>query len=200
MLKPWYAPKYGTLTFCQVWESYDDFKADYDEAIAYFAQNPSPLKANSVKTLFFLLYAKYGNNPIANSDVNQFKYKVWATIYAYGPMWEKKVEIQDTIRALPEADLLVGSKQIYNHAFNPSTTPSTETLEELPFINDQNTALHKKSKMEAYSLLWELLHANATEEFLRQFKKLFSIAVGAQCVPFYIDDEDIFAHNEEEEI
>ena len=46
--------------------------------------------------------------------INKFKYKIWATIYAYGPVWEKKVEIQDTVRALSEADLLVGSKQIYN--------------------------------------------------------------------------------------
>lgn len=199
MTKPWFAPKYGTLTFCQVWGNYADFKADYDAAIIYFAQNPAPIKANSLMTLFFLLYSKYGNNPIANNDVNQFKFKVYSTIYAYGPMWEKKVEIQDAVRALTEADLLAGSKQIYNHALNPSSAPTTETLEELLYINDQNTALHKKSKMEAYSLLWELLHASATEEFLRQFKKLFSVAVGDQCVPFYIEDEDIFAHNEEEE-
>lgn len=199
MSKPWFAPKYGTLTFCQVWESYANFKEDYDAAIVYFAQNPAPIKANSLMTLFFLLYSKYGNNPIANNDVNQFKFKVYSNIYAYGPMWERKVEIQDAVRALTEADLLAGSKQIYNHALNPSSAPTTETLEELLYINDQNTALHKKSKMEAYSLLWELLHASATEEFLRQFKKLFSVAVGAQCVPFYIEDEDIFAHNEEEE-
>ena len=117
MLKPWYAPKYGNLTFCQVWNSYDEFKADYDEAIAYFAQNPTPLKANSVKTLFFLLYAKYGNNPIANSDVNQFKFKVWATIYAYGPMWEKKVEIQNS------------KQQHYSNAENKNTSEQSEDVE-----------------------------------------------------------------------
>lgn len=199
MPKPWFAPKYGNLTFCQVWESYDNFKTDYDEAILFFAQNTSPISVKALKTLFFLLYAKYGNNPIANSDVNQFKFKIYSLIYAYGPTWEKKVNIQDTVRSLTEADLLLGSKQIYNHAFNPSTTPSTDALTELPYINDQNTAQHRKSKMEAYSLLWELLHASPTEEFLRQFKKLFSVAVAPQCVPFYIEDEDIFAHNEEED-
>ena len=199
MLKPWFTPKYGTLTFCQVWDSYAKFKEDYDSIIVYFAQNPAPIKTNSLMTLFFLLYAKYGNNPIANNDVNLFKFKVFSIIYAYGPMWEKKTEIQDTIRALTVDELLTGSKQIYNHAFNPSSEPTTATLEELQYINDQNTALHKKSKMEAYSLLWELLHANETEDFLRQFKKLFSIAVAAQCVPFYIEEQDIFAHNEEEE-
>lgn len=199
MPKPWFAPDYGTPTFSFIWDSLESFMDDYHENIAFFYQNTSPIKDNSAKTLFFLLYAKYGNSPIANLSIDQFKFKVYSIIYAYGPTWEKKVEIQDTVRTLSEADLLIGSKQIYNHAFNPSTTPSTETIEELPFINDQNTALHKKSKMEAYSLLWELLHANATEEFLRQFKKLFSVAVRKQRVLFYIEDDDIFAHNEEEE-
>ena len=191
MNNPWFAPKYGTFTFCQIWDSYDKFEADYDEAIVLFAQNTSPIKKVALKTLFYLLYAKYGNNPIANNDPNQFKFKVYSTIFAYGPTWEKKLDIQDKLRALAEADLLAGAKQIYNHAFNPSASPSTETLEELTYINDQNTALHKKSKMEAYSLLWEILHANTTEEFLRQFRKLFSVAVASQCVPFYISDEEV---------
>ena len=191
MNKPWFAPKYRTFTFCQIWDSYDKFEADYDEAIVLFAQNTSPIKKVALKTLFYLLYAKYGNNPIANNDPNQFKFKVYSLIFAYGPTWEKKLDIQDKLRALAEADLLAGAKQIYNHAFNPSATPSTETLEELTYINDQNTALHKKSKMEAYSLLWEILHSNATEEFLRQFIKLFSVAVASQCVPFYISDEEV---------
>lgn len=191
MNNPWFAPKYGTFTFCQVWESYDAFKTDYDAAIVFYKQNDSPISEKALKTLYFLLYSKFGNNPIANNDVNQFKFKVYSTIYAYGPTWEKKMEIQDKLRALAEADLLAGAKQIYNHAFNPSASPSTETLEELTYINDQNTALHKKSKMEAYSFLWEILHSNATEEFLRQFRKLFSVAVASQCVPFYISDEEV---------
>lgn len=191
MNNPWFAPKYDTFTFAQIWDSLDKFKADYDEAIQFYYQNTAPIKENSLKTLYFLLYSKFGNSPIAYEDVNQFKFAVWSTIYAYGPMWEKKQEIQDAVRGLTEDELLRGSKQIYNHAYNPSSTPSTATLEELTYINDQNTATHKKSKMEAYSILWELLHTSETEEFLRQFKKLFSVAVAPRCVPFYISDGDL---------
>ena len=190
MPRPWFAPKYGTFTYAQIWDSLAKFEADYNDNIVLYAQNTSPIKADSLRTLYFLLYSKYGNNPIANSDVNQFKFKVYSIIYAYGPMWEKKVEIQDAVRALSEAELLRGSKQIYNHAYNPSSTPSTDTLEELTYINDQNTTQHKKSKMEAYSILWELLHASATEEFLKQFKRLFSVAVAPKSVPYYIEEED----------
>ena len=69
-------------------------------------------------------------------------------MFAYGPAWEKKAAIQNTILGLTESDILVGAKQIYNHALNPSTAPKTSDLEELNYINDQNTALHKKSKLD----------------------------------------------------
>lgn len=195
MRSPWYAPKYGNYTFAEIWPSLAEFLSDYNENIAFFEADTTPLDSDYINTFFFLMYAKYGNSPIANNDVNQFKFKLFSYIFAYGPMWQKKQKIQEAVRGLSEDELLIGSKQIYNHAFNPSATPSTETLEELTYINDQNTANHKKSKMEAYSILWELLHANATEEFLRQFKKLFSVAVGVENPLFYIQDEDIFSGN-----
>lgn len=128
-------------------------------------------------TLFYLLYAKYGNNPIANRDVNQFKYKVFSTIFQYGPTWSKRIEIQEKLRALSEDDLIKGSKAIYNSAQNPSTKPSTSSLEELEYINAQNTTNYKKSKMDAYTQLWDLLATDVTSEFLNKFKNLFKTFV-----------------------
>ena len=128
-------------------------------------------------TLFYLLYAKYGNNPIANRDVNQFKYKVFSIIFQYGPTWSKRIEIQEKLRALSEDDLIKGSKAIYNSAQNPSTKPSTSSLEELEYINAQNTTNYKKSKMDAYTQLWDLLATDVTSEFLNKFKNLFKMFV-----------------------
>ena len=141
-------------------------------------------------TIFVSSCSKYGNTPIINNDVNQWKFKILAIIFSYGPAWEKKIKIQKTIIELSEADILVGAKQIYNHAANPSTAPSTSALEELDYINDQNTALHKKSKLEAYSILWEMIHTNHTEEFLTRFKDCFSKFVDETPVPFYIYDDE----------
>lgn len=186
----WFRQDHENFTFSQIWESYDAFKADYDAYIVGFAQNPAPLKADSVKTTYYLLFAKYGNNPIANSDPAQFKMKVLSVIFSYGPTWERKQEVQTSIRALTEADLLAGAKQIYNHAFNPSSAPSTSTLEELTYINDQNTALHKKSKIEAYSILWNMLHADATKEYIDHFKNCFAVFVDKYPAPFYIGEEN----------
>lgn len=187
----WIAQPYDTLTFAQVWPKYEDFKKDYDELIVGFAQNSAPLKADSVQTTYYLMFARYGNNPIANSDVGQFKMKIFASIYAYGPLWQRKQEIQDEIRKLTEAELLTGAKQIYNHAYNPNSEPKSTELEELNYINEQNVTNNKKSKMEAYSILWAILHSSATDEYLNKFKKCFAVFVDKMPAPFYIDDENL---------
>ena len=183
---------FRNLKFCEVWPDYDSFKDDYDSLIQGFPQLAAPLTNNSVKTTFYLLFASFGNTPILNTDVNQFKMKIVSTMFTYGPTWERKQAIQKTVRDLTESDLLVGAKQIYNHAFNPSAEPFTGSLEELNYINDQNTASHKKSKMEAYSILWSLLHAEATTEYIAKFKKCFSYFVDKMFEPFYIDNDDQF--------
>ena len=36
-------------------------------------------------TLYYLLYARYGNSHIVNTDENQFTYKLFSTIFMYGP-------------------------------------------------------------------------------------------------------------------
>lgn len=188
-MNSWYAPKYETLTFSQVWNNYNSFLDDYNSLMVGMAQNPAPLKANSIQTVYYLLFARYGNNPIANSDIGQFKMKIMSIIYAYGPLWQRKQEIQDSIRSLTDEELLVGAKQIYNHAYNPNAEPSTAALTELEYINEQNTTNNKKSKMEAFSILWNILHGSATDEFLNKFKKCFAIFVDTMPAPFYIDDE-----------
>lgn len=199
MSKPWFAPKYSKLTFAEVWPSQQAFLDDYSSLGGYLVMPNAPVSQNALKTLYFLLYARYGNNPIVNNDVNQWKFKIFAVIFSYAPAWERKVQIQKTIMELAESDLVTGAKQIYNHALNPSTAPSTGSLEELTYINDQNVAIHKKAKMEAYNILWELIHTNHTEEFLTRFKDCFSKFVGIVPVPFYIDDIDILPVEEEEE-
>ena len=150
-----------------------------------------PLKADNIKATFYLLYARYGNSPIVNYDEMQFKMKLFSVIATYGPVWERKKKIQLDLRNLTDDELLLGAKQIYNHAFNPSTEPSTGELEELTHINEQNVTNNKKAKMEAYAILWSNLHVDATDEYLNKFKNCFSRFVGDQHPIIYIDEEDI---------
>lgn len=176
-------PRYDTKLFCDIYDNAEDFVADCkDNGI------PNLLTDTSLTTLYYLLYAKYGNNPIANFDETQFKYKLFANIFQFGPTWEKKLDVQAKLRALTDEDLMKGSKAIYNHAYNPSTTPSTATLEELTTINDQNTTNYKKSKLEGYALLLELLESDVTGAFLETFCKLFKVVVAPERTHIYVTE------------
>ena len=174
-----------TKKFTEIYESVNDFIYDYNNL-----ELPKIISVDNAVILYYLLYARYGNNFITNLDENQFKYKLFSIIWQYGPTWEKRLEIQGNLRDLlkpeNEADLITGAKAIYNHAFNPSTAPSTASLTELTYINDQNTTNYKKSKMDAYTQLWNLLVTDVTEEFLNKFSILFKKFIS----PFVKIEED----------
>lgn len=178
-------PTYNTATFSELYESASDFLLDYKSLGI-----PVTIKDDNVKTLFYLLYARFGNSPVANEDLEQWKYKLFSVIFQYGPTWERKVEIQNILRNLSEEELLISGKAIYNSAFNPDTAPGTAAMEELPFINNQNVSSYKKSKMEAYGLLWSLLSADVTGNFLDKFMPLFKMFVRPENPILYYDGED----------
>ena len=71
MFPVWYVPKYNTKTFCDVWNESAKFKEDFEDSPFNGA-----ITSNGEDLLYYLLYGKYGNNPIANFDENQFKYKL----------------------------------------------------------------------------------------------------------------------------
>ena len=184
-------PEYITKTFTQVWDSYDAFKLDYNDLMPLIAGSTIPLNEDNIRASYYLLFAKYGNNPISNYDETQFKMKIMSIMATYGPTWQRKKAIQVSLRELSEDALIQGAKQIYNHAFNPSTNPSTNQLTELTHINDQNVTNNKKSKMEAYSILWANLHVDATDEYLNKFKNCFSRFVGDQYPIIYEEEEEV---------
>lgn len=190
MSYPSLMPEYATKTFQQVYNSYVEFKADYDSLITLVSGGVQPLTEANVRATYYLLFARYGNNPIVNFDVTQFKMKLMAVIATYGPTWERKKGIQKSLRELTEEELMKGAKQIYNHAFNPSTEPSTQELEELTHINDQNVSNNQKAKMEAYSILWANLHVDATDEYINKFKNCFSRFVADQCPILFVVEDD----------
>ena len=159
---------YRTKKFTDFYPKAKDFVNDY-----HLCGIPSTITDDTATTLYYLLYARYGNSHIISSDENQFKYKMFSIIFQYGPTWEKRLDIQNKLRNLTEDELMRGTKAIYNTANNPGTEPSTGSLEELPYINSQNTTGYKKSKMDAYANLLALLDTDVTEDFIKKFGKLF---------------------------
>ena len=174
---------YRTRKFTDIYPDVTTFTNDYNNIGI-----PTTITSENISTLYYLLYAKYGNSHIANSDETQFKYKLFGTVFSYGPTWEKRLDMQNELRTMSDDDLIKGSKQIVNHSYNPSTTPSTATLEELTTINEQNTNNYKRSKLDAYAFLWDLLATDVTTEFINKFKSLFLIIVEPQLPLWYVTE------------
>lgn len=144
---------------------------------------------NLIKTLYYLLYSKYGNSAIASSDINQFKYKVFTTIFEYAPAWKKRLEIQEKLFNINlsevDPDYLKGTMVMYNHAVNPDTEPTTTSYDALPGINRQTVQTTKRGMLEGYSTLLELVNTDVTGAFLNKFKKLFITVVMPQAPLWY---------------
>lgn len=186
-------PKYSHKTFTEVWDEYSKFETDYKESPFYNTAFNQGFSDDSLALTFYLLYNKYGNNPIANDDENQFKFKVFGLIFQYGPTWQHKLKIQQKLRDLgleDTSDIFKGSKAIYNHAFNPETAPKTSDLEEINYINDQNTTAYKKSKIEGFMALLEVLKDDVSSTYIDKFRKLFQFAVLPIPHAIYTTEED----------
>ena len=174
---------YRTRTFAEIFPTVEEFVAEYTNSAL------SRLSQKDITVLYYLLYGNYGNSSIASSDENLFKYKMFSVIFEYGPTWAKRLEIQEKLRNLTEEELITGGRAIYNHATNPSSLPSTSSLEELDYIDNQSTTNYKKSKLEGYSLLVGLLETNITEQFIKKFRKLFIAVVEPESPLWYAMEE-----------
>lgn len=131
---------------------------------------------DTLDLIWYLLIPRYGYSTISSYSQELFPAMVWSKIWQYGPTWEKRVQIQEKLRSLgldADSEIYRGTKSIYNSAFNDSSAPSTQTLEELTYINNQNTTNIKRSTLEGLSTLAGLLETDVTEEFLSKFASLF---------------------------
>lgn len=188
-----YIPQYNTPLFTDVWSNAEDFMTELEDlpfALPLFEDS------NYARATYYLLYARYGNSPIANMDVNQWKYKLYSVLFQYGRAWEKRYQLQLDIMELGVEEVMLGAKEINNHAYNPNSAPSTSTLQELTYINEQNTTTRKRNVVDAYRSLWDMIKTDVTEQYLDKFQHLFKTFVAPENVVLYYDGDP----EEDEEI
>ena len=227
MNNPSMKPMYDTNLFCEIWNSSESFLADYNNTGTEFTnQVPTTISQENALMTYLLLFSRYGNNPIANYDVTQFKNKIFTLIWQYGPAWEKRLSMQEDIRNLTLQEITTGTKTdwssegtqsqnnsgtdttINNHAFNPSTAPSTQDTNELNYIDQQNVAKGSntstisgtdskttgqtvtKSKMDAYAQLWDLVATDVTNDYISKFKKCFKQFVAPERRMIYVTEDE----------
>ena len=220
-------PMYDTNLFCEIWDSSDKFLADYNNTGTEFTnQVPTTISQENALMTYLLLFSRYGNNPIANYDVNQFKNKIFTIIWQYGPAWEKRLSMQEDIRNLTLQEITQGTKTdwssegtqsqnnsgtdttINNHAYNPSTAPTTQTTNELDYIDQQQVAkgsntstisgtdskttgqVVTKSKMDAYAQLWDLVATDVTNGYIAKFKNCFKQFVAPERRMIYVTEDE----------
>lgn len=165
---------YRTRTFADIFPALDIFVETYTEANGEIPQ--SFQNQETARTLYYLLYARYGNSHIAFSDENQFIYALLSKIFQYGGAWEKRLNIQKDLIQMTEEEMRMGGEATYNSALNPTTqseTISTGSRDSVNYINSQNKTLYTKTRLEGYANLLALLETDVTEEFLVKFRPLF---------------------------
>lgn len=160
---------YSTKTFKEIFATSDDFTT-------YFNSSAFSGSVSNLALIYALIYAKYANSHIVGSDEEQWKMRLCSHIYSYGPTWEKKVDIQKTLREMSESDLILNGKMISKSGYNPSTIaedgPNPE-YEEISTVDTQNTSRTITGKVNAYANLWSLLKTDITTSFINSFKNLF---------------------------
>jgi hypothetical protein len=174
---------YLNMTFDDIYPSIDEFKTDARGLAAKLI--PADFTDDSLEVLYYLLLSRYANNSIASSDVNRFKLQLFSLVFQFGGTWQKKVELQSSIRKLTLEKARIGNRQIDNHAANPAFPPSTASLEEIQYIDAQNSRGYKKGELETLAQISSLLEKDVTEEFLGRFKRLFLWVVSPQRPLWY---------------
>lgn len=138
-------PKYSTKIFTDIYSNEDLFKADYGKYL------PKTITDDNYGILYYLLYGKYGNNPIANNDEEQFKVKLQSIIWQYGPVWEKKLDIQKILRELQETDLLKGTYNDFT-SDNTSKITNSNTSETNTTDNSDSTITSNKDSLQSHAV------------------------------------------------
>lgn len=164
--------KTNQRTLLDLYPSLGDFKADLDGAY-------SPLKPDAedetISTTYYMLIGRYGDSPILGyEDEGRWKLRLFTVYLSQTPIWEAKTALQKQIRGLSVDDIAKGSLSIYNTALNPNQAPSTDSLEELTYINSQNTSRRQISKLDAALGKYEALDASVNDDYLNAFAKLFT--------------------------
>lgn len=181
--------RFNTMTFNEVFPTKDIFVAEYNISPFKQAIGDKLDVETDIPLIYYLLYARYAENPIANGSINIFKNNVFSIIYQHGANWKKEMEVQDKLRSLDNDQIMQGAKTIYNSAFNDAGAPSTDTMYETPFINEQNVSKSVKSIVSAYGEYLTLIGTNITDVFLNKFKNLFKKVLVPDKYLCYINEE-----------
>ena len=177
---------YNTEILSDIYPTLNSFLEDHNNLVPAL----KVLTTDQATITYYLLLGRYANSPIYTTDTDQFKVKLLTVIYEYGKLYFARRDIQEKIMAITDEEASKGTKAIYNQANNPNEAPTTESLEEIEYINQQNTTGYKYSKLESLERKYNALRSDATEDFLKKFLHLFLLSIYPQKPILYLDEDD----------
>lgn len=185
--------KHRTRTFREIFSTKEAFFTDYQNLdLGGFS------KDETVYKLYKLLWAKHANDAIFSTDEDQFKAKLFAIVFEYGGVFEKKLEILDRIQNMTDEELEKGTVQVSNSAEHPSTQPLTQEFETLRKIDHQSANVVKRSKLEYLSIQSSAMNTQFIAEFLNRFNKLFNPFPAEDPLLYTIEggeeDDDVYLY------
>ena len=176
-----------TKTLSDIYPTYDMFFLDYQN----IGLAAIPFKDNNfLKTIYILLLGEYGSSAIMNMSEDLFKIRLFTRVMSYGPQFERELDVQKKLLALSDEDLQISAKAIYNTSMNPSQKPTTNSLEELPTVNQQSVTTHKRSQLDAWDYLGNLLDSDLTRRFIKRFDGLFVVMLKTNNPLYYKTKEE----------
>lgn len=195
-----YYGSFRTRTFYEIFPDLETFREALNETpFKTILQTSGEEPAFPLDIVYGLLFARYGNSHSAFSSEAIFRSNIFSTLFMYGPSWSKRLQIQQKVRQLNEEEAIIGHTEISNHAENPNTVPTTQTTEELDYINAQNVRKQRRNKLEGYASVLALVEADVTEEFINKFRKFFIQIIAPDTPLLYRINESDYEITEKED-
>ena len=173
-------------------KSFSEIFPDFETFLNEYKSNGFgvSIKDETVRVIYYAIYATHGEDRPASLNTNMFKYKLWYIIYNYAPTFEKKTELQLKLRSLTDEEILDGTTAIYNHANNSGAPPSSSTKNIFNYVDDQNVTRYTKDKKTGYVELYDLLRDNLIQTMMSKIDKLFNVVVSPDR-PLLYEEMDI---------
>lgn len=179
--------KSNQKTFLDIYSDQADMFNDLRNNYSFMKPHEDEMSDSFILGTYWLLVARYGDQAINGyTDEGRWKLRLFATIKAYGPTWEKKTRLQRQIRTLTLDELKETGKMINNTALNPNNEPTTA---ELDYISSQNTSKSTMSDIDALNMQYVSLNDDLDRDYTDHFKFLFSKFL-LPDVPLYLYDNE----------
>lgn len=182
----------STIKFKDAFEDFDAFKTEFRAS----PLNESNLTDSTLGIIYAGILARFGDHYYTGTDLNRNKLRTFLILKSEGLIFQKKLEIQNTILSMELPELKDDGIIVSNYAENPANK-GAGTYEEgeykgedfMKYVNNQNAQKSKKGNLTAYRDQKYSLKDEITP-FIDKFKVLFENIYWTSLLPAFGIYED----------